>query len=162
LRKINIPVPLIELLKNEPFKNSIMKVFKSPVSVMTSDVINLEDENPTITVGTHIEDGSDASPFFYISLNAHDKILHNFLMESGASHNFMLKVVMEELGIEITKPYHDIYSFDCKKVKCLGMIKYLVVSLCQLPIKNVAMDIVVADVPPKFGMIFSRTWAKKV
>jgi hypothetical protein len=31
LRKIKIHVPLTELLKNEPFKNSIMKVLKPPV-----------------------------------------------------------------------------------------------------------------------------------
>jgi ribonuclease HI len=113
-------------------------------------------------VGPHIEDGSDASPPFYISLNVHDKILHNCLMDSGASHNVMPKVVMEELGLEITKPYQDLYSFDSKKVKCLGLIKYLVVSLAQLPMKSVVMDIIVADIPPKFGMLLSRTWAKKV
>jgi hypothetical protein len=105
LRKIKIHVPLTKLLKNEPFKNSIMKVLKPLVFAMTSDVINLQDENPAITVGPHIEDGSDASPPFYISLNVHEKILHNFLMDSGASHNVMPKVVMEELGLEITKPY---------------------------------------------------------
>jgi len=74
----------------------------------------------------------------------------------------MVKVVMEELGLEITKPYQDIYSFDSKKLKLLGMIKYLVVSLSQLPMKSVVMDIVVADIPPKFGMLFSKAWAKKV
>jgi hypothetical protein len=153
---------LSELLKNEPFKKSIMKVLQPPTSVVTSDVISLQDENPTITVGPHIEDGSDASPPFYISLNVHDKILHNCLMDSGASHNVMPKVVMEELGLEITKPYQDLYSFDSKKVKCLGLIKYLVVSLAQLPMKSVVMDIIVADIPPKFGMLLSRTWAKKV
>jgi hypothetical protein len=77
----------------------------------------------------HIEDGSDDSPPFYISLNVHDDILHNYLMDSGASHNVMPKVVMEELGLEITKPYQDLYSFDSKKVKCLGLIKDMVVSL---------------------------------
>jgi hypothetical protein len=106
-----------------------MKVLQPPTSVVTSDVISLQDENPTITVGPHIEDGSDASPPFHISLNVHDKILHNCLMDSGASHNVMPKVVMEELVVEITKPYQDLYSFDSKKVKCLGLIKYLVVSL---------------------------------
>jgi hypothetical protein len=129
LRKIKILVPLSELLKNEPFKKSIMKVLQPPTSVVTSDVISLQDENPAITVGPHIEDGSDASPPFYISLNIHDKILHNCLMDSGASHNVMPKVVMEELGLEITNPYQDLYSFDSKKFKCLGLIKYLVVSL---------------------------------
>jgi hypothetical protein len=162
LRKIKIPVPLTELLKNEPFKKSIMKVLQPTPSSVSSDVISLQDENPAITVGPHIEDGSDASPPFYISLNVHDKILHNCLMDSGASHNVMPKVVMEELGLEITKPYQDLYSFDSKKVKCLGLIKDMVVSLAQLPMKSVVMDIVVADIPPKFGMLLSRTWAKKV
>jgi hypothetical protein len=158
LSKINIPIPLSKLLKNEPFKKSIMKVLQPPTYV----VISLQDENPTITVGPHIEDGSDASPHFYISLNVHENILHNCLMDSGASHNVMPKVVMEELGLEITKPYQDLYSFDSKKVKFLGLIKDLVVSLAPLPMKSVVMDIFVADIPPKFGMLFSKTWAKKV
>jgi hypothetical protein len=28
--------------------------------------------------------------------------------------------------------------------------------------KSVVMDIVLDDIPPKFGMILSRSWAKKV
>jgi hypothetical protein len=52
LRKIKIPVPLSELLKNDPFKQSIMKVLQSPTSI----VISPQDENPTISVGPHIED----------------------------------------------------------------------------------------------------------
>jgi len=133
LRKIKIHVPLKKLLKNKPFKKSIMKVLQPTPSSVSSNVISLQDENLAITVGPHVEDGSDASPHFYISLNVHDKILHNCLMDSGASHNVMPKVVMEELGLEITKPYQDLYSFDYKKVKCLGLIKDMVVSLAQLP-----------------------------
>jgi hypothetical protein len=104
INKIKIHVPLVELMKNESFKKSILKVLQPPASIISSDTINLEDENPSITVGPHIEDISDASPPFYISLNIHEKILHNFLMDSGASHNVMPKVVMDELGIDITKP----------------------------------------------------------
>ena len=44
----------------------------------------------------------------------------------------------------------------------LGVIKDMVVSLAQLPMKNVIMDVVVADITPKFGMLLSRSWAKKV
>ena len=36
------------------------------------------------------------------------------------------------------------------------------VSLFQLPMKSVVMDIVVVDVPPKFGMMLSRSWIKKL
>jgi hypothetical protein len=162
LSKINILVPLIELMRNEPFKKSIMKVLQPTTSIVSSNVISLHDENPTITVDMHIEDGFDDSPPFYISLNVHDNILHNFLMDSGALHNFMPKVVMEELRLEITKPYQDLYTFDSKKVKCPGLIKYMVVSLAQLPMKSVVMDNVVANITPKFGMLLSKNWANKV
>ena len=54
------------------------------------------------------------------------------------------------------------YSFDSREVKCLGLIKYLVVSLHQIPKKNLVMGVVVIDVPPKFGMFLSRSWAAKL
>jgi hypothetical protein len=125
-------------------------------------MVNLEDENHAITIGPHIEDRIDASPPFNISLNILDKILHNCLMDSGALHNVMAKVVMEELGLDITRLYHDLYSFDSKKVKCLRVMKDVVVTLSQLPMKSVVLDVIMADIPPKFGMLLSRSWAKKV
>ena len=36
------------------------------------------------------------------------------------------------------------------------------VSLHQIPEKNLVMDVVVADVPPKFGMVLSRSWVAKL
>ena len=54
------------------------------------------------------------------------------------------------------------YSFDSREFKFLGLIKDLVVSLHQIPEKNLIMDVVVADVPPKFGMLLSRSWATKL
>jgi hypothetical protein len=84
-------------------------------------------------------------------------------MDSGASHNVIPKVVMDELGLDITNHIMILYSFDSKRVKCLGVIKDLVVTLSQLPMKSVVMDIVVADIfLPKFGMFLSRSWEKKV
>ena len=74
----------------------------------------------------------------------------------------MPKAVMDELGLNIKNPYHDFFSFDSKKVKCLGLIKDLVVNLSQLPSKSIMMDIVVADIPPKFGLLLSRSWSKRL
>ena len=109
-----------------------------------------------------IEDPKESCPPFYISLNIHDKILHNCLLDLGASHNLMPKVVMDELGLSITKPYHDLFSFDSRKVKYLGLIKDLVVNLTQLPSKSIMMDIVVDDIPPKFGLLLYRSWRKRI
>ena len=89
-------------------------------------------------------------------------MIHNCLLDSGASHNLMPKEVMEALGLSITKPYHDLYVFYSRAVKCLGVIKDMVVNLTQLLMKSVIMDVVVAYITPKFGMLLSRSWAKKV
>jgi len=84
------------------------------------------------------------------------------MFNSGASHNLMPKAIMECLGLDITRPYKDLYSFDSREVKCLGLIKDLVVSLHQIPEKNLVMDVVMANVPPKFRMLLSRLWVAKL
>jgi hypothetical protein len=84
------------------------------------------------------------------------------MLDSGASHNVMPKVIMERLGLQITRPYGNLYSFDSIKVKCLGMIKDLVVTLAQVPVKSILMDVVIADIPPKYGMLLSRSWGAKL
>jgi ribonuclease HI len=162
IQKIRIPVPLTELIKHEGFKRRFSEILQSEVSCLPTDSINLQDEKPAVILGPMVEDRNDSSPPFYTSLNIHDKVLHNCLMDSGASHNLMPKTVMEELGLEVTRAYHDLYSFDSRKVQCLGVIKDLVVTLFQLPMKSVVMDVVVADVPPKFGMLLSRSWIKRL
>jgi hypothetical protein len=112
--------------------------------------------------GPHIENTKDFVAPFYITLTVHDHLLHNCMLDSGASHNLMPKIIMEKLGLEITRPYQDLYSFDSRKVKCLGMIKDLVVNLAQIPVKSILMDVVVADVPAKYDMLLSRSWGAKL
>ena len=129
-----------------------------------ADTLHLVDDTIELLFGPKIEGKyqEGAIPPFYISINIHDKILHNAMLDFGASHNLMPKVVMERLGLEITKPYKDLYSFDSSRVKCLGLIKDLCVNLAQVPTKNLFMDIVVADIPPKYGTLLSRSWGAKL
>jgi hypothetical protein len=162
IQKIRIPMPLTELIKHEEFKKHFSELLQSEASCLPTDSINLQDEMPVVVLGPMVEDKDDSSPPFYTSLNIHDKVLHSCLMDSGASHNLMPKTVMEELGLEVTRAYHDLYSFDSGRFQCLGVIKDLVVTLFQLPMKSLVMDIVVADVPPKFGMLLSRYWIKRL
>lgn len=44
----------------------------------------------------------------------------------------------------------------------MGMIKDMVVNLDQIPVKIIVMDIVVANIPPRFGMLLYRSWGSKV
>ena len=95
-------------------------------------------------------------PPFYLSLRIHQFILHNSMLDSGASHNLMPKAIMERLGLDIARSIM-ICTLDFGKVHCLGIIKDLVVYLDQILAKNVLMDVAVADIPPRFGMLFSRS-----
>jgi hypothetical protein len=125
-------------------------------------VINLEDDKPNITFGPHFEGARDTIAPFYITLNVHDRLLHNCMLDSGASHNVMPKSIMDRLGLEITRPYGDLYSFNSRRVKCMGMIKYLVVTLEHVPVKSVPMDVVIADIPLKYGLLLSRSRGAKI
>jgi ribonuclease HI len=162
LNKIKIPIPLVELAKNPTYRKQIAKVMGVYEPESHSDVINLEDDRPNITFGPHFEGSKDNVAPFYITLNIHDQLLHNCMLDSGASHNVMPKIIMERLGLQITRPYGNLYSFDSRKVKCMGMIKDLVVTLAQVPVKSILMDVVIADIPPKYGMLLSRSWGAKL
>ena len=101
-------------------------------------------------------------PPFYVTLKTNDSMLYNCMLDSGASHNLMPKSIMDHLKLDITRSYHDLYTFDSKILPCLGLIKDLVVTLAQIPVKSVVLDIVVTDIPPKFGMLLSRSCCAKL
>jgi len=148
-------------MKNSSNKSQVSNILN--VDPM-SDMVNVEDDQLELIFGSALEGqskDSDIAPF-YINLRVHDFVLHNAMFDSGASHNLMPKEIMEKLGLDITRNYHDLYSFDSNRVKCIGLTKDLVVTLDQILAKSVLMDVVVADVPPRFGMLLSRSWGEKL
>ena len=71
-----------------------------------SDILNLQEDHPTIFLGPRVEDEYNEEVFpCYVSLNIHDITLHNAMLDSRASHNLMPKVIMERMGLDITIPY---------------------------------------------------------
>jgi hypothetical protein len=162
INKIKIPIPLVELAKKPVYQKQVTKMIKFSYLESQSDVINLEDDKPNITFGPHFEGARYTVAPFYITLNVHDRLLHNYMLDSGASHNVMPESIKDRLGLEITRPYGDLYSFDSRRVKCMGMIKDLVVTLAHILVESVLMDLVVADIPPKYGFLFSRSLGAKL
>eukprot|EP00253_Pinus_taeda_P008952 PITA_08952 len=149
--KLKIPIPFAELLRNEQYRKIIFSMVKSSdndqVNINSQDSLNLDDDAPEFVFGPHVTSINDDVPPFYVSLNIHDMILHNAMLDSGVSHNLMPKSVMDHLGLQTTRPYKDLFSFDSRKVKCL------VVTLAQIPAKSVMMDIVVVDIPASFDSL---------
>jgi hypothetical protein len=163
LAKLKIPIPLSELMNKNAYSSQVIKALNIEPGVGTNTV-NIADNQPELLFGHEVEGKAESGsvPPFYISLNIHDKTLHNAMLDSGASHNLMPKAVMEKLGLDITRPYKHLYSFDSSKVKCIGLIKDLCITLAQIPAKSMVMDIVVANIPPKYGMLLSRSRGAKL
>jgi len=128
ITKLKVSIPVTELMKNRIYKGQVSKILNiDPLS----DMVNVEDDQPELIFGLALEgqsEDSDVAPF-YISLRLLDYVLHNAMFDSVASHNLMPKAIMEKLGLDITRKYHDLYSFDSSTVRCIGLIKDLVVTL---------------------------------
>jgi hypothetical protein len=85
LNKIKIPMPLVELAKNPIYKKHIAKMINFSDVECHGDVINLQDERPTIMFGPNIKNTKDFVASFYITLTMYDHLLHNCMLYSGAS-----------------------------------------------------------------------------
>lgn len=159
--KLKIVIPLSELAKHDVYREQISRSLQISEN---RDAVNVLDDQPELIFFPKVKGKSvDGGVLpFYVSLNIHDKVLHNAMFDTGASHNLMPKSMMEKLDLDITRPYKDLFSFDSSQVRCLGLIKILCVSLFQYPAKTNLMDVVVADIPPKYGMLLSRSWGAKL
>jgi hypothetical protein len=118
LAKVKIPVPLKELAKNPSYQQSISKFMGCPV-----DEANLNDETPEIFLGKSKRD-KNHMPFF-MSLQINGLISRNCMLDLGASTNIMTLEVMNQLGLQITRPYRNVKAMDAREVECLGIIKDL-------------------------------------
>jgi len=116
--KLKISIPLSKLAKHDAYRTQINRSLKI---TGTKDSVNLFDDQPELIFGLEVNGKplEGGIPPFYVSLNIHDKILHNAMFDSGTSHNPMPKSVMEKLDLEITSPYKDLFSFDSCQVRCL-------------------------------------------
>ena len=85
---------MLELAKHDVYKSQISRSLQISVNKYS---VNVFDDQPELIFGPEVNgklvDGG--VPSFYVSLNIHNKILHNAMFDSGASHNLMPKSVME-------------------------------------------------------------------
>jgi len=95
VQKLKISVPLIELVKSEAFRKPILDALELKATQAPNDYVNLQDDKPKVVLIPMIEPADNNSPSFHVSLTIHDKVLHNYLLDTGASHNLMPKAVME-------------------------------------------------------------------
>jgi hypothetical protein len=71
----------MELARNPSYHKQIEKVIQVKGSTSPPDTVNLQDESPTIVFGLHIDDKEESIAPFYVTLNIHENMLHNCMLD---------------------------------------------------------------------------------
>ena len=62
-------------------------------------------------------------PPFYVSLIIGDKLVHNYMIDSGASSSVMPKCIANLLGIKYEPMVSDVLQLDGSSIKSIGVLK---------------------------------------
>jgi ribonuclease HI len=92
-------------------------------------------------------------------------VLHNCLIDSGATNNIIPLSVMQALGMECTRHYETgeiIYAIDSRKVPAYGEIKYFYAWITATPHITTIFTIIVVDLPPTYGVVLGRDWCSMI
>jgi ribonuclease HI len=155
LNNAKILVPVSEIMKIPSQREKLLKaVHEPPKNVIQKQPAIAYQDAPVIL--QNLDRANQKNLPFYLSLLVNDKVLHNCMLDSGASSNVMTKKVMEQLNLRISRPYHNICALDSQTIEVFGLIKGLQVYLKAFPDISIEMDIVVIDVPDLWGMLINR------
>ena len=165
LDDVKISVYATDILQIPGQKENLMKALESSHNIVneTAPPSNndiLEDfpvvlEDMPIVLHS-VDPKREDHPPFYVSLLVDDLLLHICILDSSASSNVITRKVMEQLNLRITRPYHNVCAMDAREVEVVGIILNLHVKLTNYPDINMAMDVVVIDVPDNWVMLLSR------
>ena len=111
LSNVKMLVPVSELIKIPSQKEKLLKAIdEPPVSLVEKQVATAYQDAPVILQNWDRKNEKNLP--FYLSLLVNDKVLHNCMLDSGATSNVITKKVMEQLNLRISRPYHNICALD--------------------------------------------------
>ena len=82
--------------------------------------------------------------------------MHNYLVDSGASVNFMLLSVCKKINGQPKSSTWRFVQLDRTNVKVIGEMEDVLVRLSSNDKVCQVIDIVVADIPEAYGLVLSR------
>jgi hypothetical protein len=154
LRKLIITPPFTKVVKIPQQRGNILKLLEEPARRIEAIIANSKHNQNTSTMKLR-----GKVPPFYISIENHDIMLHNCLVDLGETNNIMPLVVMESLGMSCTKYYEmrkSIYVIYSRKVPTYGKIKDFYAWITTAPHIITVFNIVVVDLPPTYGVVLGR------
>ena len=101
-------------------------------------------------------------PPFYVSLIIGDKLVHNCMIDSGASSSVMPRCVADVLEMKYEPIVRDVLQLDGSTVKTIGIHRNVEMALHACPGCTVTQDISVAEVKPHFSICLSRDFTAQI
>jgi len=86
-QKSRIPTPLIDPVKNESSKRSVLEDLELKASQASNDYASLQIDQLVVFLSPTIRRGEVSSASSYVPMYVQDKILHDCPLGTGASHN---------------------------------------------------------------------------
>jgi hypothetical protein len=149
LAKINVTMPLKEIIKISLMGSKFERFFKVP-----SEPI----DPPIMLQANHFRMQYDDHPPLFMALQVNNKRLNNCLLDSGAGANMMSLKVMRQLGLETTRPYMNVCRIESSAIPTHGVVEKVKVCLARYPEIFLLMDIAVVDVLDVWGMLLFRKY----
>lgn len=75
-------------------------------------VISLQDKKHFAIFGPILDVQDKSSPPFYLTLKINEVLLYNCMLYFMASYNLMPKFFMKQHQLQVTRTYHDLYTFE--------------------------------------------------
>ena len=118
---------------------------------MNSEEVNRQEKINNLEV--YLGDVLTTSPqvdSFFTTMLINNKLLRNYMIESGAAINIMLVGVMKQLGMWVDTCEGKCYAMDNRPVPMVGIMRGVEVKLATYPQVAYNIDITIIDTPPQF------------
>ena len=99
---------------------------------------------------------------FYVSLIIGNKLVHNCMVDSGATSTVMPKKIANFLGLKYEPLEKGVVQLDGSSVKTIGVVKNASLTLHSCPNFSISQDIFVIDLPAYFAICLSRDFIAKI
>ncbi|KAH9296175.1 hypothetical protein KI387_039763, partial [Taxus chinensis] len=95
-------------------------------------------------------------PPFYVSLIIGNQLVHNCMIDSGASSSVMPKQIADQLGLQYEITSKGVVQLDGTAVATVGVIRNLSLTLHACPNVVVLQDVSIIDLPPLFALVLVK------
>jgi hypothetical protein len=160
-KKLKDNISVMDICRIPQQKDFLRQDLRSVENPMTS---NDQQRNLTpidlgnkLTLNTFSKDkkGRPFVPPFLLKFEVFNRNLHNCLVYSGASSNFMPLSICKKLNIVPLKSDKHVIQLDITQVKVMGEIKYVIIRIATHPKFVQVIDIIIVDILEAYGLLLS-------